>query len=258
MIHDSDARRIAALCYPEPLGKGSIFIPPPTILEIGPGLGIASKFLAQKTSELILIEKDKRLAAYLELQLSLRETEESIFSFSPSNNINILNQDFLQFTFPSKKIIVVGNIPYNIASPILLKLIENKKYFFRCILMLPLEMSEKLMASSGELYGVLSLTVQLDFEIMKGFRVKASGFYPQPQVDSMVLSLSPKPDILSLQQKEAFYQIIKKAFQNRRKMLRKIFSDIREWDALGLNPKSRPQDLSLQDYIHWSKTLNHP
>ena len=286
LIHDADAKRIAdlldchrkpiachpapsachpepSLCHPEPLGEGSIFFP---VIEIGPGFGIVSKFLAQKTSELILVEKDSRLASYLSSQLSFRgseRAEESIFSFSDTALIQVIHQDFLEYAFPDKKLIVVGNIPYNIASLILLKLIENKKNIEYCILMLPVEMAQKIMVTDGALYGVLSLTVQLDFIIEKSFKVNASRFYPKPDVDSLVIKLIPKRDILSFRLRQTFYDIIKVAFQNRRKMLRKTFSHLggaskmnltnSNWEALGINPQSRPQDLSLEDYIRWAR-----
>ncbi len=216
-----------------------------SVIEIGPGLGILTEALAQKSNHLVAIEKDTKLFEYL--------THNPLFP----KNIEIVNQDFLEFKWPGSTVIIFGNIPYNITSPILRKLIENKSKVKKAVLMIPRDIGSKLNAQKGKDYGVISLGVQLHFKISFLFTVKPNNFYPVPKITSQVVLLEPKGSILSPSEEKVFDKIIATAFQKRRKMLRHIFPHFTDWEKIGIAPHMRPEEVSLEQYIEWARAPNN-
>lgn len=210
------------------------------VLEIGPGLGALTEELLKHDISYIGVEKDKKLYEYLKNRFT-------------GNKTQFMCEDFLDFVLPTSKITVFGNIPYNITSPILEKLARNKERLKEVILMIPKDIALKLKAKEGKLYGPLSLLVQLHFEVQNLFEVGAANFYPQPKIQSQVLKLTPRKSLLDPAQEEIFFKIVRHAFQKRRKMLKAIFPEVHDWVTIGLNPQLRPENVTLEEFIKWSK-----
>ena len=214
------------------------------IVEIGPGKGALTQLLIKKKPKnLSVIEIDRRLANLLAEK------------FPSDLNIivdNILNVSFDQLA-PENKIKVVGNIPYNITSDIIYKLIENNIYIERAVLMIQKEVANRLVAKTkSKDYGLVTIFVGFHSEVRKLFDVNRENFYPVPNVDSSVVCL----DFKSLQENyfdyELFRKIVKTGFNARRKKLRNtlknllISYDINTISSISL--EKRPEELSIEEF----------
>ena len=160
---------------------------------------------------------------------------------------------------------LVANLPYSVASPILVELAQGERSPQRMVATLQLEVAKRLMAKAGgEDYGVLTLLVQLDFEPCDWFKIPASCFFPQPDVDSacVVLERRAKP-LLSHEQRSTFKKIMKRAFSQRRKMMLKLLRE--DWPAeklaqafeeLRISPQERAEKLNLEQFVALAKLLS--
>jgi 16S rRNA (adenine1518-N6/adenine1519-N6)-dimethyltransferase len=158
----------------------------------------------------------------------------------------------------------VANLPYSVASPILVELAQTRQRPERMVATLQLEVAQRLMAKSGdEDYGVLTLLVQLDYEPREWFKIPASCFFPEPDVDSacVVLIRRAQP-LLPENQHAAFVKIVKRAFSQRRKMMLKLLKQ--DWplgkleqafDELRLSQQIRAEEVSLEQFVSLAKTL---
>ena len=161
-----------------------------TILEIGPGTGNLTEFiLKKKPKNFFVIEKDYNLVKFL---------YEKFY-----NKINIINKDVLNFelnTISKEKIIVYGNLPYNISTEILIKWITDNKKFESCkklILMFQKEVADRVIAkTNSKNYGRLSIISNWRMDVKKEFDINPNCFFPKPKVDSTLLSFEPKKNIL--------------------------------------------------------------
>lgn len=222
-----------------------------TVLEIGPGLGTMTRLLAGRARKVIAIEIDKRLIA------RLKET------FSESPNVELIEADALKFPYETinGKFRVVANIPYYITTPILFKLLEYKEKIINMTLLLQKEVAQRIIASPGSKdYGVLSVTVQLYTKPTLKFFISKGAFSPPPKVDSAVVHFEVSTELLyKIKDKAFFLKVVKTAFTKRRKTILntlKAFHGIKE--ALlkaGIEPKLRPEDLSIEDFIRLSDAL---
>jgi 16S rRNA (adenine1518-N6/adenine1519-N6)-dimethyltransferase len=159
---------------------------------------------------------------------------------------------------------LVANLPYSVASPILVELAQTRQRPERMVATLQLEVAQRLMAKSGdEDYGVLTLLVQLDYEPREWFKIPASCFFPEPDVDSacVVLIRRAQP-LLPENQHAAFVKIVKRAFSQRRKMMLKLLKQ--DWplgkleqafDELRLSQQIRAEEVSLEQFVSLAKTL---
>ena len=188
-----------------------------TVLEIGPGRGILTRFLCEKVSRVIAIEVDSRLSRYL--------TE----LFTTVSNLELINGDALKFpyhTLPGDTVIV-ANLPYNISTPLLFQFIAARTRVRRMVLMLQLEVARRLVAQPGTReYGILSVLTQYFADARLAFRVSRSCFRPSPEVGSAVVRLDMKPNGSS--QNEAvddFVRVVRAAFGHRRKTLSNAMRD---------------------------------
>jgi len=181
-----------------------------TILEIGPGKGALTRLLVKKISHIIAIEKDQRLYN------SLKKEFASISSF------DLINGDFLDYDFPfsNKMLKVVGNIPYNLTSKIVSKLVDCRAKINSAVLTVQEEVADRLTAKPGtKAYGAISIRLQLTAEVEKLFFVPPTCFQPPPKVNSRVIQIlfnHREP----LAGEDKFVAFIKRAFGMRRKMLR--------------------------------------
>lgn len=185
------------------------------VVEIGAGIGVLTEILAQKSRKIIAVELDKNLVEVLHEKLA------------GYDNVEIHSGDILKFDFNSisntynTKINVIGNVPYNISSPLIFRLLTFRSVINDFILMLQKEVVERLIAApNNKSYGVPSVLLQMFSSVEKVFDVSASCFYPQPKVESAVIkgTFLNRP-VMELSNETAFTQLVKAAFAQRRKML---------------------------------------
>ncbi|MCK4754161.1 MAG: ribosomal RNA small subunit methyltransferase A [Calditrichia bacterium] len=214
------------------------------ILEIGAGKGVLTELLIQKKyKKLSVVEIDQRLAKLLEEKFS---TDLTVIQDS------ILNVSFEQLA-EDDRIKIIGNIPYNITSDIIFKIIDNYKYIKGAVLMVQKEVANRLVAETKTKdYGILTIFVSFHSKVQRLFNVDRENFYPVPNVDSSVVYL----DFDILQNKTFDYRLFKKivrtGFNSRRKMLRNslkkllILNEIDEISSILLD--RRPEELSIEDF----------
>lgn len=242
------AARIVALAGVEP---GAV------VLEIGPGLGALSDALVAGGGRVHLVEIDPGLAA----RLAERYAQEP--------RVHLVRGDVL--TLPLAEIvaepeaIVVANLPYNIATPVLFRLLELRAKFPRAVLMLQREMAERLVARPGTAeYGVVSVLIQAFAAVRIAFSVSRRSFLPAPEVDSAVVDVRfagiPRVD---LGDADAFRTVVRTAFGKRRKMLRNALADLgvgacrlqAAFATAGIDPRARAETLDLAAFGRLARAL---
>ena len=211
------------------------------ILEIGPGKGALTLPLSKIVKSITAIEIDENLANELKNDSS------------DKNNITIVNQDILKFNYNSlnnaqlDNLFVVGNLPYNISSQIIINLIEFRNYK-KLVFMVQKDLANRLLASkSSKNYSRFSIISQIFFEIEKNFSVSKNIFYPKPNVDSVMITMKPKKiktlEFLKLS------TLLKKCFSQRRKKIKNTLSNYVSADMIKKYGDLRPQDLTTKDFI---------
>lgn len=238
------------------------------IVEIGPGRGALTRpLLASDCAALHAIEIDRDLAAALESRLGQGiEPFDSSASreIAPVERRFFVHQaDALDFDFTAiapPPLRIVGNLPYNISTPLIFKLLASLPSIEDMHLMLQKEVVERIVALPGsKAWGRLGLMLQIDCEPEPLFMVEADAFTPAPGVDSSVVRLTPRPQpMLDLRTKKCLEAIAKACFSKRRKMLRNALGDIcdeRTIHAAGLDPTTRPEMLSVDDFSALAKTV---
>jgi 16S rRNA (adenine1518-N6/adenine1519-N6)-dimethyltransferase len=217
------------------------------VVEIGPGLGALTRFLLEKGAHVFAIEKDARLANFLRSRFGDKRLE-------------IVNTDALKFDprvlFAHRCVKLIGNLPYNISSPLLMKFLEYPSPISLYVLTLQKEMAMRLSASPcTHDYGALTLRVQLHHRVKYLRSVPATVFLPRPDVDSAVVRLEPRDPIeLPQHDDELLLKLIRIGFSQRRKQLRKLLREYAgDWNALAnclsIDPNTRAEELSLLQWI---------
>ena len=213
------------------------------VLEIGPGMGVLTKYLIKKEIELGVVEIDRDSVAYLNDNY-------------PALAGRIYEEDFLKYdirsVFNGEPFAIIGNFPYNISTQIVFKTLENRDIIPEFSGMFQKEVAQRIASPHGnKTYGILSVLAQAFYDISYLFTVPPSVFNPPPKVESGVIRLTRKEDY-SLPCNEAlFFRVVKTAFQQRRKTLRnslKIFQlpdNLREDTIFG----QRPEQLSTEQFI---------
>jgi 16S rRNA (adenine1518-N6/adenine1519-N6)-dimethyltransferase len=206
---------------------------PDFVVEIGPGEGALTRLLLEKTSKVEVIEIDRDLAARLvEEKIKVHEGDALEFDYS---------------VFP-RGTRIVGNLPYNISTPLLFHLARYAERVRDMHFMLQLEVVERMVAApSTPEYGRLSVALQARFRMKKLFNVSKGAFNPPPKVESAVVRLEPLPQILPIDE-----DLLRRAFSARRKTLRNALPGI-DFAALGIDSGLRPENLSPEDYLRLSK-----
>jgi len=213
------------------------------VFEVGPGLGVLSQALAETGASVTSIELDERLLSVL---------EETVGSYK---NLNVIHADALEFDFKQapKGSVLVANLPYNVATPVIQRVLESGK-FKRLVFLVQKEVAERLCASPGtKAYGALSLITKHFGEAKRMRDVKPGSFAPPPSVISSVVRINVHPDIKNHQD---LFDFIHTAFRHRRKTLRKnlVMAGYRETDVtkalleLELNDKLRAEALALEQF----------
>ena len=223
------------------------------VVEIGPGLGALTEPLLKKLDCLHVVEIDRDIIAHLRQR------------HTPPNLI-IHEGDALAFDFSAlvtdsgAKIKVVGNLPYNISTPLLFHLASFSDYVFDMHFMLQKEVVERMVAEPGTSdFGRLSVMLQYRFVMDWLLDVPPESFDPAPKVDSAVVRLIPRPpEELTAKNEALFSTLVSAAFAQRRKMLRNNLKGIlgdTSFEELGISPTARAEELSVSDYIRIANAL---
>jgi 16S rRNA (adenine1518-N6/adenine1519-N6)-dimethyltransferase len=196
-----------------------------TVIEIGPGMGAITRELAAKAGRVLALEYDRDLASRLMVELSGSETKDG--SASATSNVEIKTVDVLSFDFAAaassanQRLIVAGNLPYYITSPILLKLAENAAVLDRAVLMVQREVADRVAAAPGSRdFGLLSVAVQMHGPVERLFTLPPSAFSPPPEVHSTVFRWRFAPRFNELHvDRDAFLRFLRQIFAAKRKTL---------------------------------------
>jgi 16S rRNA (adenine1518-N6/adenine1519-N6)-dimethyltransferase len=233
------------------------------VVEIGAGTGVLTEYLAQNAAKLIAVELDDQLAKVLEDRLS------------KYSNVQIYHGNILRFDFREiaggghQKIKVVGNIPYNISSPLLFYLLTFRDVIDTFVLMMQKEVVQRLVASPGcKSYGVPSVILQMFAEVEKVLDVPAECFYPRPKVESSVIKgFFRERSLIELDDEQFFVRLVRDSFAQRRKMLinnlkksklLESFSESLLKEALasaGINFQRRAETISVEQFGSLSNLL---
>lgn len=225
------------------------------IIEVGPGLGALTSKLAVSDAEITAIEIDKRV-------------KEDLSDKYPS--VKFYNEDFLRtdlqkfYTQRSRKLRIAGNIPYNLTSPIIFKLIEDNDIINDAVLMVQYEVAKRITSGPGtKEYGILSVLLGYFAEVKLCFKVSPNVFYPKPKVYSAVIHIIMKDLTIRTELKKRYIEIVKASFGKRRKTLKNslgdsIFKDI-DFSDSGIDLSLRAEQLDIKDFEKLALyTLDHP
>ncbi len=251
------------------------------VLEIGPGLGPLTELLVAKAGEVLAIEMDHRLVEFLaerfglvskegapELSAGAPEVASQTGDAKHPDNFFLIHDDALAYLKREPRDWrdwkLVANLPYSVASPILVELSAGIRAPKKIVVTLQLEVAQRLMAAADDdHYGILTLLVQLDFQPREWFKIPPGCFFPSPDVDSacVVLERRPQP-LLPEELRATFRKIVKKSFSQRRKMMLKLLKQ--DWPKekleaafaeLQISPMERAEKLSLEQFVALTKIL---
>ncbi len=222
-----------------------------TLLEIGPGLGALTHALLERVEYLTAIELDRDLAARL-------RTETRIQNRLTLIEANALHVDY-QNLAPGTKWRIVGNLPYNISTPLLFVLLNHAADIQDMYFMLQKEVVERMTATPGsKTYGRLSIMVQYRCQVDALFDVPPESFLPPPKVMSAVVRLQPRPWSLRCDNDDILDRLVARLFNQRRKTLRTILRGTmtdEHWQQLDIDPSARPETLPIDSLILLSNHL---
>ncbi|MGB9603107.1 MAG: 16S rRNA (adenine(1518)-N(6)/adenine(1519)-N(6))-dimethyltransferase RsmA [Verrucomicrobiia bacterium] len=249
-LHDANQlRKIVSAAQLKPADK---------VIEIGPGLGPLTELLVHKAKYILAIEKDERLVQILNKK------------FADIENLKIINDDALLYLIKNNdqdfsQWVVVSNLPYSVASPIL---VEFAKFAFppqRIVVTIQSEVADRIVALPSQPdYGLLTLFVQLRYIPVYCFKIPPSCFFPEPKVDSACLRLVRREEeFLNTQnQRELFYKIVSRAFSQRRKMMFKLLKSDFPPELLkeaflsnSISLESRGESVSLEQFVGLTKFI---
>lgn len=229
------------------------------VLEIGPGLGPLTELLVAVAGEVLAIEKDRRLFEFL------RER------FASVTNLKLVHDDALDFLRRERRDWsdwkLAANLPYSVASPLLVELAQAAGGPRRMTATLQLEVARRIVARAGdEDYGVLSLLLQLRYQPGEWFKIPADCFFPAPDVDSACVTLMRRERaLLPVEQEPAFAKVVKLGFSQRRKMMMKLLKSgwpeakvVQVFARAGLSPQIRAEKVTLEQFVELTKLLSEP
>jgi len=220
------------------------------IVEIGPGQGAITDALARSAGHLHAVELDRDLVARLRRR------------YEDNPNVTVHEADALQFDFASlgDRIRVVGNLPYNISTPLLFHLLKFRNRILDMHFMLQKEVVDRMAASPGsKAYGRLGIMLGCHLNIESLFDVPREAFDPPPEVTSAVVRLDPlPPGTFDIQDEAGLSTLVSTAFMQRRKTLRNSLKksvEAIDFEAVGIDASQRPEQISIGDYIRLSNHL---
>ena len=234
------------------------------ILEVGPGMGVLTQYLLKKGRELKVVEIDFESVAYL-------------LKTFPELGDGLLEEDFLQMqldrTFGGREFVLTGNYPYNISSQIFFKMLEYRHLIPVCTGMIQKEVAERLAAAPGsKVYGILSVLIQLWYDVEYLFTVEPGVFNPPPKVKSAVVRLTRNGRTDCGCEERLLRRVVKTSFNQRRKMMRgslkPLFAALNAERAGGSQPEGvadflarpemtrRPEQLSVEEFIELTNSID--
>lgn len=242
--------------------EGSDIGPEDLVIEIGPGIGVITREAASAAKKVVAVEIDTDLLPVLE------------YTLGDLNNVEVINQDILKTDLKeliasqdfSGNVRVIGNLPYYITTPIIMKLLEEDIGAETITVMMQKEVADRLKAAPGKKdCGAISLMVQYFAEIREIVRVPKTVFIPQPKVDSTVLRLDVRKEKpVEIRDEEYFFKVIKAGFAQRRKTIANslsVLGDVtreeilRALETAGIDPVRRGETLDLREYAALAKAL---
>ncbi|MAN58702.1 MAG: 16S rRNA (adenine(1518)-N(6)/adenine(1519)-N(6))-dimethyltransferase [Flavobacteriaceae bacterium] len=222
-----------------------------TILEIGPGMGVLTKYLVEKGKKVIALDLDSESIDYL--------TEHY-----PQENLTIVEADFLKIELDelvgNEPLAITGNFPYNISTQIVFKTLENRGQIPEFTGMFQKEVAARICEKEGsKTYGILSVLTQAFYDAEYLFTVKPEVFNPPPKVDSGVLRLLRKENFTLPCSEPLFFKVVKTAFQQRRKTLRNSLKTFNLSDKLKEDAifGQRPEQLSVSQFISLTQHIEN-
>lgn len=221
-----------------------------TVLEIGPGKGALSEhIIARHPAAFYAVELDRRWCDLLNERFAGRMT--------------VLNEDFLSSDLKrfGNELKIIGNIPYNISSPIFFKLVDEHVFIHSAVLMMQKEVARRLTAApGGKEYGILSVVAQSYAEAEYLFEVRRGNFFPRPEVDSAVVRLHFHKTLPGVDNPLLYRRIVRHCFNYRRKMLRnslsRIFDKSIVYSLTAVDLNLRPEQLTVQHFKDLANELN--
>ena len=232
------------------------------VLEIGPGLGPLTELLLKKCGQVLAIELDGRLVDFLQERYTAQLADDA------SPQLELHHDDALKFLQREPRDWrdwkLVANLPYSVASPILVEISAGSRAPKMIVLTLQLEVAQRLMApTDDDHYGILTLLVQLDFQPRGWFKIPPGCFFPSPEVDSACVCLVRRATpLLTDEKRDTFRRIVKKSFSQRRKMMLKLLKQ--DWPKekleaifaeLKISPLERAEKLSLEQFVALTEFL---
>ncbi len=216
------------------------------LVEIGPGLGALTQYLLPKIGAMDAIELDRDLIE------PLTTACESLGKLT-IHSADALRFDFSTLTEEPHSLRIVGNLPYQISTPLLFHLVEQIHFICDLHFMLQKEVVERMAAKTHtKAYGRLSVMIQYHFDVTPLFLVPNTAFYPIPKVTSQIVRLKPTVRKTVAADYNKFAEIVKQAFNYRRKTLHnslRDYIDVPTLSSLGIDPNSRPEQLTVEDFI---------
>lgn len=238
------------------------------VIEIGPGIGSLTEQLLLAGAKVFAYEVDDSLPTILQNELPKKIDDQPLASRFKLILKDVLKadfkvdiSDFFDFTKPIK---VVANLPYYITTPIIFALAESDLHFTSLTLMMQKEVAERLEAQPGSKeYGPLTISVQTEMNVKLALQVSHNSFMPRPKVDSSVVVLTPLKEKPAIENRKHFIWVVKMCFSQRRKTLnnnlKSLLPDKTKRDELitelGVEPRIRPEDLTIEQFIKIAKFI---
>lgn len=228
------------------------------VIEVGPGMGILTRELVNNASMVVSYEVDLELKDYLDKE------------FLGVDNLKIIYDDFLKRDvskdiegYSYDEVYFVANVPYYITTPIMMKIIELPFKVSKIVMMVQKEVGERFASSSGSRsYSSISVYLNYFYNIKKEFIVSKSEFRPVPKVDSVVISLERKKDLLYVKDYDLFFKLIRDSFQFKRKNIKNNLKnyDIEKIEEVllknNLSLKSRAEEVPMEVFVQMSNSLS--
>lgn len=219
------------------------------VLEIGPGMGVLTKYLLEKPVNTYVIEIDTESVTYLEENF-------------PKLNDKIISKDFLRYnindTFQGKQFAIIGNFPYNISTQIVFRALEYRNQVPEFAGMFQKEVAERICSKKGsKVYGILSVLAQAFYEVEYLFTVDETVFIPPPKVKSGVMRMRRKENYTLPCNEKMLYTVVKMAFQQRRKTMRNSLKSLNLSDNLREDSifDLRPEQLTVEQFIELTQKI---
>jgi 16S rRNA (adenine1518-N6/adenine1519-N6)-dimethyltransferase len=224
------------------------------LIEIGPGQGAITAPLLARAGKLTVVEIDRDLAAALRVRFAGQP------GFTLIEN-DVLKVDFASLATAPRSLRILGNLPYNISTPLLFHLLKYRELISDMVFMLQLEVVDRMAAGPGDTnYGRLGIMMQYHCKVEKLFRVPPGAFNPQPKVDSAIVRLTPWETLpCPVRNYSLFETLVREAFNQRRKTIRNTlrhFCDAQQLEQLPLDLSLRPENLALADYARIADILD--